>query len=80
MPAYNASRTLEQTVRDIPAGAVDEIILCDDCSSDDTVEVDMKTMEVTDGTTFLLCSDGITRHISDNAYSNAKRAGCVKPV
>jgi serine/threonine protein phosphatase PrpC len=30
------------------------------------VEVDMKTMEVDDGTEFLLCTDGITRHISDN--------------
>ena len=30
------------------------------------VEVDMKTMEVENGTEFLLCTDGITRHISDN--------------
>ena len=30
------------------------------------VEVDMKTIEVEDGTEFLLCTDGITRHISDN--------------
>src|SRR4026209_2049751 len=30
------------------------------------VEVDMKTMEVDDGTEFLLCTDGITRHITDN--------------
>src|SRR5215813_13172966 len=30
------------------------------------VEVDMKTMEVEDGTEFLLCTDGITRHVSDN--------------
>ena len=30
------------------------------------VEVDMKTIEVEDGTEFLLCSDGITRHVSDN--------------
>ena len=30
------------------------------------VEVDMKTMEVDDGTEFLLCTDGITRHIADN--------------
>ena len=29
------------------------------------VEVDMKTIEVDDGTIFLLCSDGITRHIPD---------------
>jgi len=30
------------------------------------VDVDMKTMEVEDGTEFLLCTDGITRHVSDN--------------
>ncbi len=30
-----------------------------------SVEVDMKTVEVEPGTTFLLCSDGITRHIPD---------------
>ena len=39
MPAYNAARTLEPTVRDIPTGSVDEIILVDDASSDNTVEV-----------------------------------------
>lgn len=39
MPAYNAAATLEQTIRDIPDGSVDEIILVDDCSSDNTVEV-----------------------------------------
>jgi protein phosphatase len=33
--------------------------------AEDGVEVDMKTIEVEDGTTFLLCSDGITRHIPD---------------
>src|ERR687891_1844906 len=30
------------------------------------VEVDMKVMEVEEGTEFLLCTDGITRHIPDN--------------
>lgn len=39
MPAYNAASTLEQTVADIPAGSVDEIILVDDGSRDDTVEI-----------------------------------------
>ncbi len=39
MPAYNAEATLEQTVRDIPDGIVDEIILVDDCSNDRTVEI-----------------------------------------
>jgi len=34
--------------------------------AEDSVEVDMKTFEVEEGTEFILCSDGITRHISDN--------------
>ena len=33
--------------------------------AEESVEVDMKTIEVEEGTTFFLCSDGITRHISD---------------
>jgi len=39
MPAWNASRTLERTVELIPRDWVDEVILVDDKSSDDTVEV-----------------------------------------
>lgn len=39
MPAYNAALTLERTVADIPPGSVDEIIVVDDCSRDNTVEV-----------------------------------------
>jgi len=39
MPAYNAEKTLEKTVRDIPPGAVDEIIIGDDCSTDRTVAI-----------------------------------------
>ncbi|HEV2914043.1 MAG TPA: Stp1/IreP family PP2C-type Ser/Thr phosphatase [Pyrinomonadaceae bacterium] len=33
--------------------------------AEDGVEVDMNTIEVENGTAFLLCSDGITRHIPD---------------
>jgi len=36
LPAYNAAATLERTVRDLPA-LVDEIILVDDKSADETV-------------------------------------------
>lgn len=39
MPAYNASATLRATVGDIPPGSVDEIVLVDDASRDDTVAV-----------------------------------------
>ncbi|MFL5865875.1 MAG: glycosyltransferase family 2 protein, partial [Thermoleophilaceae bacterium] len=39
MPARNAARTLERTVTGIPEGVVDEIILVDDKSTDNTVEL-----------------------------------------
>ena len=39
MPAYNAARTLERTYRDIPPNSVDRIILVDDVSKDETVEI-----------------------------------------
>jgi glycosyltransferase involved in cell wall biosynthesis len=39
MPAYNAARTIERTYREIPLDLVDEVVVTDDASSDDTVEV-----------------------------------------
>ncbi len=39
MPAYNAAQTLERTYHDIPRDVVDHIILVDDVSSDETVEI-----------------------------------------
>ena len=39
LPAYNAALTLERTYGEVPMDIVDEVILVDDNSSDDTVEV-----------------------------------------
>jgi len=39
MPAYNAATTLERTLSDIPSGTVDEVILVDDCSRDNTADL-----------------------------------------
>ena len=39
MPAYNAAKTLERTYREVPLDLVDEIVVTDDASSDDTVRV-----------------------------------------
>jgi glycosyltransferase involved in cell wall biosynthesis len=39
MPAYNAAQTLEWTYADIPMEVVDHIILVDDVSQDQTVEI-----------------------------------------
>lgn len=38
-----------------------------------SVEVDMRTFEVESGTIFLLCSDGITRHIPDDQLASVIR-------
>ena len=39
LPAYNASKTLERTFAEIPKDIVDDILLTDDASSDDTINV-----------------------------------------
>lgn len=39
LPAYNAEKTLEKTFNEIDKTIVDEIILVDDCSKDDTISV-----------------------------------------
>ncbi len=39
MPAYNAAKTLERTYNDLPSDVVDHVILVDDVSQDETVEV-----------------------------------------
>ncbi len=39
LPAYNAAKTLETTYNEIPFDLVDEVVLVDDASPDNTVEV-----------------------------------------
>lgn len=39
LPAYNAAKTLEQTYKEIPFDIVDDVVLVDDASKDDTAEV-----------------------------------------
>ncbi|MBN9400366.1 MAG: glycosyltransferase family 2 protein ['Candidatus Kapabacteria' thiocyanatum] len=39
LPAYNASKTLEMTYREIPFDIVDDVVLVDDHSRDDTADV-----------------------------------------
>ena len=39
LPAYNAALTLKKTYDEIPMDIVDDVVLVDDCSKDNTVEV-----------------------------------------
>ncbi len=39
LPAYNAARTLERTYQEIPKDVVDEVVLVDDASRDETLQI-----------------------------------------
>jgi len=39
LPAYNAALTLERTLKEVDMNLVDELILCDDASKDNTAEL-----------------------------------------
>jgi glycosyltransferase involved in cell wall biosynthesis len=39
MPSYNAAKTVAMTVKEVPREVVDDIVLVDDASSDETVEM-----------------------------------------
>lgn len=43
--------------------------------AEESVEVDMNTIAVGDGNTFLLCTDGITRHLPDNELRELLQSG-----
>lgn len=42
LPAYNAAKTLEMTYKEIPFDIVDDVVLVDDVSKDNTIEVAKK--------------------------------------
>jgi glycosyltransferase involved in cell wall biosynthesis len=42
MPAYNAEKTLESTYNEIPKGIVDDVLVVDDHSKDETVKIAKK--------------------------------------
>jgi glycosyltransferase involved in cell wall biosynthesis len=46
MPAYNAAKTLLRTVAEIPRDVVDEVLLVDDASNDETVAL-ARTLDIT---------------------------------
>ncbi len=43
--------------------------------AEDSVEADMKVIEVEDGSAFLLCTDGITRHLNDSEIREVLTSG-----
>lgn len=65
-PAYNAASTLEKTYREIPFDIVDEVVLVDDCSTDDTVNLAME-----------IGIKHIIKHINNKGYGGNQKS-CYK--
>ncbi|HBA59285.1 MAG TPA: glycosyl transferase family 2 [Elusimicrobia bacterium] len=68
MPAYNTGHVLETTYNDIPKAGISEMILVDDGSSDNTVEVAQKL--------------GITvvKHAQNRGYGGAQKTGYAEAL
>lgn len=63
LPAYNAALTLEKTYREIPFDIVDDVILVDDASRDNTIEVAQQ-----------LGIKHIVRHESNKGYGGNQKS------
>jgi glycosyltransferase involved in cell wall biosynthesis len=66
LPAYNAALTLEKTFLEIPFDIVDELVLVDDASKDDTSEVARK-----------LGIHHVIRHVANKGYGGNQKT-CYK--
>ncbi len=66
LPAYNAARTLEKTITEIPMDIVDELVLVDDNSTDNSIEVATR-----------LGVNHIIRHSENRGYGGNQKS-CYK--
>jgi glycosyltransferase involved in cell wall biosynthesis len=75
LPAYNAAKTLEQTYREIPFDLVDEVILCDDHSRDNTAELARST-PVSDMLSFTKRTK-VTAETRNHCITNRSRSALI---
>ena len=66
LPAYNAALTLEKTYNEIPFDIVDDVVLVDDNSKDDTIDVAKK-----------IGLKHIIRHAKNSGYGSNQKS-CYK--
>jgi glycosyltransferase involved in cell wall biosynthesis len=69
LPAYNAEKTLEKTYSEIPFDIVDEVVLVDDASTDNTINVARK-----------LGIRHIVRHESNKGYGSNQKTCYTKAL
>lgn len=69
LPAYNAAKTLEMTYAEIPFDIVDEVVLVDDASRDNTIETAKK-----------LGIEHIVKHESNRGYGGNQKSCYAKAL
>ena len=69
LPAYNAAKTLENTYNEIPFDIVDEVVIVDDFSTDDTINIAKK-----------LNIDFIIRHEKNLGYGGNQKTSYNKAL
>jgi glycosyltransferase involved in cell wall biosynthesis len=70
LPAYNAAKTLETTYKEIDTEMVDEVIIVDDCSNDNTIEVARQLgINTSSGTKKTLATGEIRKHATTKHWN-----------
>jgi glycosyltransferase involved in cell wall biosynthesis len=69
LPAYNAAKTLERTYAEIPNGIVDEVILVDDASKDETIQIAHR-----------LGIRHIVKHVNNKGYGGNQKTCYMKAL
>lgn len=68
MPGYNVAKTLERTVKAIPRGLADKIVLVDDGSKDETSKIGRKLGLI------------VIEHRKNKGYGGAQKTGYLKAL
>lgn len=78
--AVNAHKDLQMQNGEIAAAPVNTNVITRAVGAENTLEMDVKYLELQEGDTFLLCSDGLNKEVSDEEISDIMNVGDCNEV